>query len=77
MSVILEIYRWIVYSNVWIALGAASMTYSTSILLYGYVETRVLLIAFLATYFGYNYQRLISVRNSKIYNLKDKQNTIF
>ena len=48
------------------------MTYSTSILIYGYVESRVLWIAFLATYLGYNYQRLISVRSSKKNNPKDE-----
>ena len=71
MSVISEIYRWIVYNNVWIALGAASMTYSTSIILFGKVNANVLWIVFLATYFGYNFQRYISI-GSPNSNPKDK-----
>jgi len=67
----MEIYRWLIYGNIWIALGACSFTYSTSFILYGRIDVKVLVIVFFATLIGYNYQRYISVTSQNNSNVKD------
>ena len=72
MPLVLEIYRWIIYGNIWMALGAVSLTYSSSIIMYDRVSIPILLIVFFATLIGYNYQTLISVRAFKNNSPKDE-----
>lgn len=52
------LYRWLIYGNFWIALGAVGLTYANSMMIYGQVNARLLCIAFLITLAGYNLQRI-------------------
>ena len=52
------LYRWLIYGNFWIALGAVGLTYANSMMIYGQVSVELLSIAFLITLAGYNLQRI-------------------
>ena len=52
------LYRWLIYGNFWIALGAAGLTYANSMMIYGQVSVELLSISFLITLAGYNLQRI-------------------
>ncbi len=65
-------YSWLIYGNFWIAFGAIGITCTSSFIMYDQVDIKVLIIVFLATILGYNYQCYISAIYSNKQYEKDK-----
>ena len=55
-------FKHIVFSNLWIALGAVCLTLNFYLLNNLSINTNVLLFVFFATLFSYNFQRLIKIK---------------
>ncbi|MFN3917457.1 MAG: hypothetical protein ACK4K0_06920 [Flavobacteriales bacterium] len=60
----MKIFLSILYSNIWLAFGAAIITFYSSTLAHTTAATKPLIwMVFFATLFGYNFQKIIKYRN--------------
>lgn len=60
----MNLIRAIIYSNLWIALGATSLTLETYLILNFEINFHVLSFVFFSTLFTYNFQRIIKIKNT-------------
>jgi len=67
----LKFIQTIIYSNIWIALGATSLTLETYLVLNFEFNFYVLFFVFFSTLFTYNFQRIIKIKNT-IYLFKSE-----
>ena len=51
-------FNWLLYGNIWIAIGAVGITTGSYVMLNKTIEIEILLMVFFATFSGYNYQRM-------------------
>jgi len=72
MSIIKLIYKWVVYGNLWIALGAAGMTWVNSLIIFNKVNVNLLILSFLVTLGAYNFQRIRRAKELFSSDTKDK-----
>ena len=73
-----SIIRFLVYSNIWVALCALGLTASTEVL-FGTANFKVSQFVFFATIFTYNFQRVVRLKKEKKHARKDwlNQHKIF
>jgi hypothetical protein len=62
MQFFINLFKSIVFSNLWISLGALSLTLNFYILNDIYINKNVLAFVFFSTLFSYNFQRLIKIK---------------
>ncbi|MAP02005.1 MAG: hypothetical protein CMD01_04220 [Flavobacteriales bacterium] len=68
-------YYWLTYGNFWIAFGAAGLTFSNLLLIYNQVDYSAILLSFLVTLGGYNFQRIR--RAKELSSSSNKDNWLF
>lgn len=76
------IFKYLVYSNIWIALGASGLVTNTYLLANKSLNTKLILLVFFATLFTYNFQRVlklflkINLQGERVYWIKKNKVTI-